>query len=483
MRASRIITVATVLLAASAVFAEDWPTYRHDNRRTGATGQKLAAPLKQIWRYDSPSAPVPAWAKPAKWNAFAGVKGLSHMRQFDSAFHVTVSGDRVFFGSSADDAAHCLDAATGKSIWTAHTDGPVRLPPTIADGKAYFGSDDGQAYCVKASDGSRVWKYRAAPEERFVPSNGKLISLWPVRTGVLVDNGKAYFGASLLPWRDSRICGVDAATGSDSGPGLFATIDASRTMQGAMLASDKNLFVLQGRSGAIVFARETGKLAHALAGRGDGGAHAALTADEQLIYGPGSRTGVLSVFDNKTRKRIKSISGANRIVVGPQMCYVYKPGKLSSMPLAQQAKTDVRIAVLRDKQKKLAAKLKGLSKAPKGKKETDEQATKRKAEIEKIKSEQKEIPKQLTELGKSANKGNGWSVDCPEAYEIILAGDTLLLGGDGEVTARAAGDGKLLWTGKVDGKARGLAAANGRLYVSTDKGKIHCFTTEDGAKR
>ncbi len=475
MRASKIITVATLLLAVSAVFAEDWPTYRHDNRRSGATSEKLAASLKQIWRYDSPSAPVAAWAKPAKWNAYAGIKGLSHMRQFDSAFHVTVSGGKLFFGSSADDAAHCLDAATGKDLWTAHSDGPVRLPPTIDGGKAYFGSDDGNAYCVKTSDGALVWKYRAAPKERFVPSNGKLISLWPVRTGVLVDGGKAYFGASLLPWRDSRICGVDAATGSDSGPGLFATIDARRTMQGAMLASDKHLFVLQGRSGAIVFSRETGKLAHALAGRGDGGAHAALTADEQLIYGPGSKTGVLSVFDNKTRKRIKAISGANRIVIGPEMCYVYKPGKLSSMPLAQQAKTDTRIAVLRDKQKKLAGKLKSLSKAPKGKKETPEQATKRKAEIEKIKNEQKEIPRQLTELGKSAKLDKGWSADCPEAYEIILAGDTLVLGGAGEVTARSAAAGKLLWTVKVDGKARGLAVAGGRLYVSTDKGGIHCF--------
>ena len=479
MNTSRIITtVAATLLSASALCAEDWPTYRHDNRRSGAASENLAPPLKQIWRYDSPSAPVPAWENPAKWNAFAGVKGLAHMRQFDSAFDVTVADGRVFFGSSADDAAHCLDASTGKSVWTSYVDGPVRLPPTIAGDKAYFGSDDGLAYCVKVADGSVVWKRRAAAQERFVPSNGKLISVWPVRTGVLVADGKAYFGGSMLPWLDSRLCAVDAADGSDSGPGLFATIDARRTMQGAMLASDKHLFVLQGRSGAIVFSRETGKLSHALAGRGDGGAHAALTADEQLIYGPGSRTGALAVFDNKTRKRIKAISGANRVVVGPQACYVYKPGRLSSMQLAQQAKTDVRIAVLRDRQKKLAAKLKGLSKAPEGRKETPEQATKRKAEIVKLKGQQKEISRQLSELGKSSNTGKVWSVNCPEAYEIILAGDTLFLGGDGEVSARAAGDGKPLWTGKVDGKARGLAVADGRLYVSTDKGGIHCFATK-----
>jgi outer membrane protein assembly factor BamB len=91
-----------------------------------------------------------------------------------------------------------------------------------------------------------------------------------------------------------------------------------------------------------------------------------------------------------------------------------------------------------------------------------------------------EIPRQLTELGKSAKPDKGWSVDCPEAYEIILAGDTLVLGGAGEVTARSAAAGKLLWTVKVDEKARGLAVAGGRLYVSTDKGKIHCFGAAAG---
>ena len=33
------------------------------------------------------------------------------------------------------------------------------------------------------------------------------------------------------------------------------------------------------------------------------------------------------------------------------------------------------------------------------------------------------------------------------------------------------------WSAKVDGTARGLAFAGGRLLVSTDSGALHCFST------
>ncbi|MDP6634191.1 MAG: PQQ-binding-like beta-propeller repeat protein [Phycisphaerae bacterium] len=483
----RAFVALMILLPAALVSADDWPTYRHDNRRSGATPENLLPPLKPVWRYDSPSEPATAWTGPAKWNAYAGIKGLKHMRDFDSVFHVTVAGGSVFFGSSVDDAIHCLDAASGKAKWTSHADGPVRLPPSIADGRAYFGSDDGRAYCVKASDGSAVWKYRAAPSDRFVPSNGKLISLWPVRTGVLVSGGKAYFAASLFPWRESRFCGVDAGTGKDSGPGLFATVGSGHSMQGALLASDTKIFAPQGRSGAIVFSRGDGKFANGLASKGDGGVHAILTKDSQLIYGPGSRTGWLAVQDSNTRKRIGSFADASRIVMGDKTGYIYKPGNLSTLEYVEHVKLGKQTAQLRDKQRKLGGKLKALSKAPKGEKnqrETAEQASKRKAEREDLQRELRAIPAELKRLQAAANACFGWKADCPLAYEMILAGQTLFLGGDGQVHAISARDGKKLWTGKVDGKARGLAAANGRLYVSTDRGKIHCFAAAPGgAKR
>jgi len=490
-----------MLGALATAHAEDWPTYRHDNRRSGATAEDLRLPLKQIWRHESPSKPVPAWAGPAKWDAFAGMKDPRNMRDFDSVFHVTVAGGKLFFGSSADDAAHCLDAATGKGIWTAHADAPVRLPPTIAGDKAYFGSDDGRAYCVKASDGSAVWKYMAAPQERCVPNNGKMISLWPVRTGVLVTDNKAYFAASLFPWRESRLYGVDASTGKDSGPGLFKTIGTGHAMQGAMLASDSKLFVPQGRSGAIVFSREDGKFASGLAARGDGGVYALLTKDSQLIYGPGSKTGWLAIQDSNTRKRIGVFSGASRIVLGDRTGYIYKPGKLSTFNHVEHMKIGSKTAKLRERQKVLGRKLRTLSakakakakgdksKGDKAKADKDKDKDKKKPKEaepelsrEEIEAEQKQSAAELKRLQSSAGKCFEWSVDCPVALEMILAGRTIFLGGENAVHAILARDGKQLWTAKVNGKAYGLAVAGGRLYVSTDTGDIYCFAAAANAK-
>jgi outer membrane protein assembly factor BamB len=61
---------------------------------------------------------------------------------------------------------------------------------------------------------------------------------------------------------------------------------------------------------------------------------------------------------------------------------------------------------------------------------------------------------------------------------LILAGDALFAGGENTVTAYRTSDGQQVWTGSVEGGAFALAAANGRLYASTDRGVIHCFAPQ-----
>ena len=75
------------------------------------------------------------------------------------------------------------------------------------------------------------------------------------------------------------------------------------------------------------------------------------------------------------------------------------------------------------------------------------------------------------------NRGDGsvvWRVDAAYPYTLIKAGDTLFAGGDGEI-ATFDSKGIRIWTATVEGKTYGLAVANGRLYASTDNGRIHCF--------
>ena len=45
--------------------AADWPSYRHDNQRSGITAETLKLPLARRWQMIPAQPPSPAWAKPA----------------------------------------------------------------------------------------------------------------------------------------------------------------------------------------------------------------------------------------------------------------------------------------------------------------------------------------------------------------------------------------------------------------------------------
>ncbi len=55
------ILIGLFLITASSS-AADWPTYRHDNARTGSTSESLTAPLSLQWIYTPAPPPLPAWS-------------------------------------------------------------------------------------------------------------------------------------------------------------------------------------------------------------------------------------------------------------------------------------------------------------------------------------------------------------------------------------------------------------------------------------
>ena len=121
--------VATVLTLgfASPLWAGDWPVYRHDPNRSGATPEQLPAKdLKPAWVFQSPIAPQPAWDAPARWDAYRKQGGIPFTRNYDAAFQSIVVGQRLYFGSSADDSIHCINTQTGETPTDAATgDGPI----------------------------------------------------------------------------------------------------------------------------------------------------------------------------------------------------------------------------------------------------------------------------------------------------------------------------------------------------------------------
>lgn len=197
MKRNLICSFALLLGASAAVSAGDWPTYLGDYGRTGATAEQPALPLRQAWLFSSTAVPRRTWTE-AVGRIIEG-KEIGDRVRFDDALQVAVVGPRVFFGSSVDHQVRCLDLHSGKEIWRFFTDAPIRLAPSVAAGRAYVGSDDGYTYCLDAESGSLVWKQRLGPGQEWFLARGEMISRWPVRTSVLVDEGVAYFGAGIFP--------------------------------------------------------------------------------------------------------------------------------------------------------------------------------------------------------------------------------------------------------------------------------------------
>ncbi len=68
-----------------------------------------------------------------------------------------------------------------------------------------------------------------------------------------------------------------------------------------------------------------------------------------------------------------------------------------------------------------------------------------------------------------------WSIEHPRVYSEALTNNALLLGGLDTIVALDPDTGKTLWQAAVEGQARGLAVADGRVVVATHRGAVHVF--------
>ncbi len=169
--------------------SNDWPTYRRDAARSGATSTGVSQNLQIAWKTelgDKLTSPVAA-------------EGLLLVAETE-AHHV-----------------HALDARTGRKIWSYAAGGGIDSPPTIDRERVLFGSADGCVYCLRLTDGAVIWKFRAAPADRRIVVNGQLESPWPVCGSILVVDGAAYFAAGRNSYLDGGMVlyKLDASTGNE----------------------------------------------------------------------------------------------------------------------------------------------------------------------------------------------------------------------------------------------------------------------------
>lgn len=330
-----LTTLVTVALSLSASWAADWPTHRNDNRRSGVTTETLPfETLEQKWVIRAPHVPRSAWPAPARWDSYANVRGLSEMRNYDPCFHVTVQGTTLYYGSSADDSVHAVDTQTGQEKWAFTTDAPVRVAPTVSGERLYFGSDDGHAYCISANDGQLIWRSESPKTaERFL-NNGRLISLWACRTGVMIEGEIAYFGMGLFPWEEAYLCAVDALTGKVVGDQHYQKPHFGLTMEGALLSTGDRIVAPAGRVPPYLFTRVNGN--HAGAMEGSGGSFVVADEGDHLFYGPGNKTGWMLEGETVSKKQLSIYRGKKGVAVVGDRLYFIDPVGVSCVERKSQ---------------------------------------------------------------------------------------------------------------------------------------------------
>lgn len=413
--------IAFLLLPAwENLRADDWPMSGGDPQRSGRSRQDLGADLALRWTSRTIPAPMPAWRS-------------SDRLTYDRANVPVVAGGRVFVGSSADGTIRALDAATGRELWSVFTGGPVRFAPAVWKDRLFAVSDDGHLYCLQTADGREVWKKRGGPADRWVLGNDRLISHWPARGGPVVADDTVYFAAGIWPTDGIYLYALDAGTGrvkwcnDQSGsivmpqPHGGANAESGVAAQGALVVAGDVLLVPTGRAVPAAFQRSDGafKYFH-LQQNGSKGGASTLAVDGLFING-----GLM--FDVAT--------GVMQDIVGI--------GAVAACPEGLVRSTDKEIAVIRI---------------------VDKDKIDRKGDTVKVKALEKV-----------------WSVsDGAGGAAVMAAGSWIVSGGAGRITFVDGKTRKTAGSAAVEGTAAAFAVADGRLYVSTDRGVLHCFAPGGG---
>lgn len=121
-------------------------------------------------------------------------------------------GDLTCEGSLINDS---VTAKKGSAIkWQFFTGGPVRYDPVMEDGNVYVGSDDGYLYCLNADTGKEVWKFCAGPSNKRLIGNERMISVWHISSGPVIQAGRIYFTAGTWAMMGVFVYCLDARTGA-----------------------------------------------------------------------------------------------------------------------------------------------------------------------------------------------------------------------------------------------------------------------------
>ncbi|MEO1526679.1 MAG: PQQ-binding-like beta-propeller repeat protein [Planctomycetota bacterium] len=173
-------------LATATSDPADWPTYRHDENRSGTAGAPIDAKLG------------------TKWSTDLGGRLTSPV----------IAGGNVYVAQIDQHTLHALKQTDGSRRWSFTAGARIDSPPTVHRGRVVFGCADGWVYCL-TTEGELAWRYRAAPLDRRVMAYEQLESLWPVHGSVLIRDDTIYCVAGRSNFLDGglRLIRLDLASG------------------------------------------------------------------------------------------------------------------------------------------------------------------------------------------------------------------------------------------------------------------------------
>ncbi|MHC4681849.1 MAG: outer membrane protein assembly factor BamB family protein [Planctomycetota bacterium] len=363
-----------------------------------------------------------------------------------------IANGKLFVTSIDQHRVFVFDAVSGEARWSFTAGGRIDTPPTIYKGLVIFGSADGWAYCLRESDGQLAWRRRAAPRERLLGAFDQLESAWPVNGSILVKDDVAYLAAGRSSYLDSGIylSALDPITGKvlnkqvlyspEPDTGKMPSGDA-RTIPGVLadiLVSDGTSIYMRQEK---VFAQNPRGKPHLLATAG-------FRDDNwfnrtQWVVGAVARAQLL-VFDERMVYGIEAYPTTKR-------WNFFRPGEKGYLLFAVMRKSPS------------SSNLSGSS----------DRGSAKKKKLERL-----------------------WAIRVPvRATAMVLANKVLFAAGPPDVVdpkdplgafeGRKGGvlsvfdktDGKKLWEYVLPSPPvfNGLAAANGRLYVTMQDGSVACF--------
>ncbi len=285
-RLNNSVVFILIFVFNTTLLCADWPEHRGNHQRTGYREQDLQSKhWTPLWQLDSLSPPQPAWPAPAKGSLWQKLDHIEARVTDDQADVPLIVQDakgvsHVLVASSANDRLVSIDPLTGNIEWQYVTKAPVRYAPSVKEGVAYLGADDGIVRAIEISTGDELWQTRVGPEMPWIVGNDRLVSPHPIRTSVLVQGDCIYAMAGLFPSQGVYALSMNAKTGQ-----VIWRRKIKQSPQGYLLADKEKIFIPTGRTQPFAINKTNGSFLYDLPS--PGGSFCMLTP-EAFFAGPGN---------------------------------------------------------------------------------------------------------------------------------------------------------------------------------------------------